>query len=194
MDSSERNAMIAEAMWLLGLDLVIFDTETTGLGADAEVVEIAALKLDGTVVLDTLVKPRQSIPLEATAVHGISDEDVAGCARLESVLAGLTGREGPLASYNLAFDERVIQQSLDLGGPLASQAWGRKRGGASYCIMEMYAIYHGDWSAYHRSYTFQSLGAAMNQCGLEWEGHAHRAMGDAKAAAAILRYMAFGWA
>ena len=58
--TSERQLAIREARRLLELDLVIFDTETTGLGPDAEIVEIAALKVDGTVLLDTLVKPRQS--------------------------------------------------------------------------------------------------------------------------------------
>ena len=63
--TSERQLAIKEARRLLELDLVIFDTETTGLGPDAEIVEVAALKVDGTVLLDTLLKPRQPIPADA---------------------------------------------------------------------------------------------------------------------------------
>ena len=44
--TSERQLAIKESRRLLELDLVIFDTETTGLGPDAEIVEIAALCRD----------------------------------------------------------------------------------------------------------------------------------------------------
>ena len=191
--TSERQLAIKEARRLLELDLVIFDTETTGLGPDAEIVEIAALKVDGTVLLDTLVEPRQSIPPSATAVHGITDEDAAGSPPIEAVLPRISGRDWRLASYNLAFDERLIRRSLDLGGPAHAGSWYLPAE-RSHCLMEMYARYHGAWSDYHHSYTFQSLGNALAQCGLEFEGQPHRAMTDAKAAAALLRYMAYGWA
>ena len=191
--SSERQLAIKEARRLLELDLVIFDTETTGLGPDAEIVEIAAMKVDGTVLLDTLVKPRQPIPPNATAIHGVTDEDVAGFPPLKSVLPRVSGRDQHLASYNLAFDKRLIRRSLDLGGPCAAGSWHLPVE-QSHCIMEMYARYHGAWSDYHHSYTFQSLGNALAQCGLEFQGQPHRAMTDARAAAALLRYMAYGWA
>ena len=191
--TSERQLVIKEARKLLESDVVIFDTETTGLGPDAEIVEVAALKVDGTVLLDTLVKPRQLIPPDATAIHGIADEDVAGFPRIESLLPRISGRDQCLASYNLAFDERLIRRSLDRGGPFAAGSW-RLPVEQSHCIMRMYARYHEAWSDYHQSYTLQSLGNALAQCGLEFEGRAHRAMTDAKAAAALLRYMAYGWA
>ena len=190
--TSDRQLAIKEARRLLEIDLVIFDTETTGLGPDAEIVEIAAVKVDGTVLLDTLVKPRRPIPPSATTVHGITDEDVAGSPPIEAVLPRISGRDQHLASYNLAFDERLIRRSLDLGGPSASGSW-HPPADQSHCIMEIYARYHGAWSDYHHSYTFQSLGNALAQCGFEFEGQPHRAMTDAKAAAALLRYMAYGW-
>ena len=191
--TSERQLAIKEARRLLELDLVIFDTETTGLGPDAEIVEIAALKMDGTVLLDTLVRPKQLIPADATAIHGITDEDAAGSPPIEAVLPRISGRDQHLASYNLAFDERLIRQCLDRGGPSAAGSWHLPVE-QSHCIMEMYARYHGAWSDYHHSYTLQSLGNALAQCGLEFEGRPHRAMTDVRAAAALLRYMAYGWA
>ena len=190
--TSERQLAIREARRLLELDLVIFDTETTGLGPAAEIVEMAALKVDGTVLLDTLVKPRQPVPPDATAIHGITEEDVAGSPPIEAVLPRVSGRDQHLASYNLAFDERLIQRSLDLGGPAAG-SWNPPVE-RSHCITEMYARYHGAWSEFHHSYTFQSLGNALAQCGLEFEGRPHRAMTDVRATAALLRYMAYGWA
>ena len=189
--TSDRELAIAEARRLMELDLIIFDTETTGLGPTDEIVEIAAIKVDRTVLLDTLVQPRQPIPAAAAAVHWITDEDVRGKPHIEAVLPRIRGQEKHLASYNLTFDERLVLQSL---------AWSEHVGDwyvsldRSHCIMELYAQYFGDWSDYHQSYTWQSLGAAMDQCGLEFEGQPHRAMSDARAAAALLRYIGYGWA
>jgi DNA polymerase-3 subunit epsilon len=36
---------------------VVLDTETTGLGVDAEIVEIAIVAIDGRTLLNTLVRP-----------------------------------------------------------------------------------------------------------------------------------------
>ena len=62
--------------------------------------------------------------------------------------------------------------------------------GRGACIMEMYPCWHGAWHDYFQSYTWQSLGNAVQQCGLEFDGKAHSALADAKAALAILRFMA----
>lgn len=57
---------------------IIIDTETTGLGFDAEIVEFTAICADsGKVIVNELVKPTCSIPAEATAIHGITDVDVS---------------------------------------------------------------------------------------------------------------------
>jgi len=64
---------------------VFLDTETTGLDAVAEICEIALISHAGTILLDTLVRPRRPIPPEATAVHGIADADVAGAPSLPDI-------------------------------------------------------------------------------------------------------------
>src|SRR5579862_3701990 len=56
---------------------VVLDTETTGLGEDY-IVEIAVLDTAGRTLLDTLVNAQVPIPAEASAIHGIEDQDVAG--------------------------------------------------------------------------------------------------------------------
>ena len=189
--TSERQLAIREARRLLERDLVVFDTETTGLDPTDEIVEIALLSVTGTVILDTLVKPRKPIPSSATAVHGIRNEDLTGAPRIEDVLPRIQGSRSHLASYNFAFDGRLVLQSL--AGTEYANDWfppAERR----HCIMELYARYHGEWNDYHGSYTWQSLGSALSQCGLEFQGPPHRALTDARAAAALLRYMAYGWA
>lgn len=59
--------------------IVVFDTETTGLYPESgdEVVELAAEKLVGGVIMNTfhaLLRPSRSVPKEAVAVHGLTDD------------------------------------------------------------------------------------------------------------------------
>ncbi|MDR9824386.1 3'-5' exonuclease, partial [Vibrio sp. FNV 38] len=56
---------------------LVFDSETTGLGSDAEIVELSLVgAITGEVYLDTLVKPLSPIPEDATAIHGITNQNV----------------------------------------------------------------------------------------------------------------------
>ncbi len=188
--TSDRERMIGKARRLLEMPLVVFDTETTGLEEDDQIVEIAAVAVDGTELLNTLVRPRKRISAEATGVHGISDELVASAPRIEDLVVELYDvfEASHTAAYHYAFDKRLLLQST--GGLF--DPWVEP--GTSHCIMEMYAAYHGVWDPAKKEYRFQSLVQAVQQCGLKVEGQPHRAMGDAKAAAALLRYMAYGWA
>ena len=96
--------------------------------------------------------------------------------------------EGKLVtSYNVAFDSRLLEQSLTAAGiGLDRVEWPEWRG----CIMELYAQWYGEWREYQGSYTWQRLTNALDQCGLTVDAPAHRALGDAKAALAVLQHMA----
>ena len=63
------------------MPIAFIDFETTGLSPAADrIVELTVLKLqpDGTEELKTArLNPQMPIPPEATAIHGITDEDVA---------------------------------------------------------------------------------------------------------------------
>jgi DNA polymerase-3 subunit epsilon len=109
----------------LALDrpLVVFDLETTGIDLVADrIVQVAMIRLepDGSRrVLETLVDPQRPIPAEATAVHGITDDDVRGkptvrdlLPELERILAG-----ADLAGYNsISFDQPMLQEELSRAG------------------------------------------------------------------------------
>ena len=103
---------------LLALDrpVVVFDTETTGTNPRADrIVEIACLKVHPDGRRESWVRrmnPRMPIPPASTAIHGISDADVAGLdgfAELAPELAAFL--EGcDLAGYNIAgFDLPVLR-------------------------------------------------------------------------------------
>ena len=80
--NTDRNRAIARARVLLDRDPVVIDTETTGVGSQAEVCEIAIVGRTGETVVDTLVRPGRPIPSEATRIHGITNAAVADCPEL----------------------------------------------------------------------------------------------------------------
>lgn len=55
-------------------EALILDTETTGLEAHDEVIQLAIVDMRGNVVLQSLVRPTVPVGTEARAIHGITDE------------------------------------------------------------------------------------------------------------------------
>lgn len=97
---------------------IIIDTETTGLGSDAEIVEFTAICADsGKVIVNELVKPTCSIPADATAIHGITNEDVKDAPDFHLVFSNyflplLNGR--PIIIYNSDKTIKTVTASLSL--------------------------------------------------------------------------------
>lgn len=73
--------------------LIFFDLETTGTNITADrIVEISIIKLmpDGTEIAKTRrINPEMHIPEEATAVHHITDADVAECPTFRQIAKSL---------------------------------------------------------------------------------------------------------
>ena len=95
---------------------IAFDLETTGLSAATDrVVEIGAVRiLNGRVAgrRNWLVNPGRPIPERATAVHGITDADVAGAAAFPVAYAEFRGfvSNAVLVAHNARFDVRFLEQ------------------------------------------------------------------------------------
>lgn len=147
-------------------DWVILDTETTGLH-NAETVEIAIVNHLGATLLNTLVKPTISIPVDVVAIHGISDEMVANSPSFPEVypqiVEVLEGKR--VFIYNAAFDIKILDYCRKLHGLKSFNLSKRYE-----CIMEWYAQWQGDWSDYHEGYQWYPLHGG------------HRALGDCLAA------------
>ena len=73
--------------------IIFFDLETTGIDtAKDRIVEISMVKVmpDGEEITKTRrINPEMHIPAEATAVHGITDEDVKDCPTFAQVAKSL---------------------------------------------------------------------------------------------------------
>lgn len=93
----------------------IADVETTGL-YDDEIVEISIIDLDGNALIDSLIKPTRTIPLEATAIHGITDrmvQDAPTWSTLWPEIRAILENKIMLA-YNEEFDRNMIHSTCEI--------------------------------------------------------------------------------
>ena len=91
----------------------IIDLETTGLMTADEVVEIGAIDLDCDsgeirVVGSHLVRPRNAIPPETSAVHHLTDADVASAPAWEDVWPEFFNADDVVAfaAHNASFESQ----------------------------------------------------------------------------------------
>jgi DNA polymerase-3 subunit epsilon len=176
----------AQARQLIAQRPVYLDTETTGLGPQAEIIEIGIIDDQGAVLFDSLVHPFGGIEWDAFRVHGINQEMVANAPPWSEVWPPVeTLLEGRLAGiYNREFDLRLMKQSNQRNW----LSW-RLQEANFFCIMELYARYRGEWNTRRGNYRFHSLEMAGRQSGIHLP-HTHRAIDDARLARALLYFMA----
>jgi DNA polymerase-3 subunit epsilon len=169
-------------------DFVILDTETTGLGSDAEICQIAIIDSSGNVLLDQLVKPQKPIPASATAIHHISNEMVKDAPSWlnvnEKVWQLLHGKQ--VIVYNAEYDFRLIAQSEKACEPLALSDWHTIQ---RHCAMLHFSEVYGEWNSYHGNYKWQKLETAARYYEQPVNA-AHNALGDCLMTLAVCKAMA----
>ena len=161
------------------LPLVCVDVETTGLSPDrgARVCEVALLRSEGgreVARFESLVHPQQSMPPEVIAVHGITDDMVAGAPAFTELLPQLRAllHGAVVVGHNVQFDLRFLRHEWQVGGEE---------------FPECAAI---DTLALARAYfefPRNGLGAIAGALGISHTS-AHRAMGDVLATWGVLQH------
>jgi DNA polymerase-3 subunit epsilon len=150
---------------------IILDTETCDL--HGEVIELAIIDIDGNALYNQRFSPLTPIQPGAFRVHGLS----AQMLRHEPTFAAeydairdIVGAANVVLTYNAPFDVRCLE---------ATCQWHRRPFLTfhSGCIMRQYAQFYGEWR--RGQYKWQPL-----------RGGDHSALGDARAALALLREMA----
>lgn len=109
---------------LSSLEVVVLDTETTGLDvATARIVQIAALHLKGGAIEDAagfevLVNPGQPIPAELARVHGILDADVADKPGIGEVLPDLAAfiSDRIMVGHSIHYDLALLRAEAKRAG------------------------------------------------------------------------------
>lgn len=112
---------------------LILDTETTGLGPDAKIVDLAWIEVDEAMkVIDrfeTLVDPEIPISPGASAKHGIVAEDVADAPTIEEVFSVLLSdpiEDVCLCGHNCQFDFRYVRPYLGITSQLCTLRAARR--------------------------------------------------------------------
>jgi DNA polymerase-3 subunit epsilon len=156
---------------------LLWDTETTGRDAAAEVIDIGACRMDGTVVLNTLIRPEGKISSGASLVHGIMAADVERAPSWAEVwpsIEAALAETDLIIAYNDAFDRRLIAQACFMAGlpePNLPPALKPE-------LMIRFANWVGDWDAKWNHYKWHKLESG------------HRALGDTLAMIKVLEKMA----
>ena len=156
---------------------VVLDTETTGIGKTAEIVEIAILDADtGETLYNAQVMPQGRITPGASDVHGLTRSMLgqAGATAWpenHSEVCRLLSAADQVLTYNAEFDQRLLTQTAERYGlALPSLNWR--------CLMIAYA----DGRRWFK------LAEACKREGLRVSG-AHRAESDARMARELWRKM-----
>lgn len=176
---------------LRGQDFLILDTETTGL-QEGEIVSIAIINNKGETLLDALIKPKEPIPLDATKIHGITDDRVIDCMTwvdIYPIVFRLLEKQNVVV-YNAVYDRRMMHQSSERWD-LPATIW--KEHASFFCCMEAYAEFHNQWNRYRGSFTWKPLSFAFQAVRRGLHYAAHSALGDCLATLAVTEFLLDGF-
>lgn len=98
-------------------DYIVFDTETTGLFNDSQVIEIGAIKYHDHRVVDVFheyINPYTQIPIRITQINGIDNDMVDGCLGADVIIPKFVEwvEDYSLIGHNVSFDMKMINQEL----------------------------------------------------------------------------------
>ena len=144
---------------------VYLDTETTGLDADDEIVEIAIIDDNENVLVNTLVRPmNQSEWLGAENIHGISPTDVKNAPTQTQISGDIRDavRDCRVVIYNANYDSQYLPE-LESAGEIS-------------CCMEQFTEFNQGKRT--------SLMNATEIIGYERQG-SHRALADTLSCRAV---------
>lgn len=162
-------------------NVLIIDTETTGLDDCDEIIQLAILDVRGRVHFHKFFQPMTTISDEALSVHGITGQKLAAAPcfadfyeRLRDIL-----RDRDIVAYNAEFDRRMIEQTCRKNElePFDQVTW--------HCLMEKYAFFHGKRRK-DGTYIAQTLKSACKQQSLCIK-EAHDAVKDCLAALELMK-------
>lgn len=182
---THRQQAVQLAAQVLAQKPVYLDTETTGLEKSDEIIEISIIDDTGQILLNSLLRPSQPIPLKATSIHGITNAEVqtapAWPILWQQVRPLLLGKV--IVAYNSDFDRRMLQQShgryrLPWRDPLNF-----------FDLLKLYSQWRGEWDFQRRSWKYFSLESAGKTANIALP-NAHRATADNLLARALLHYLA----
>jgi DNA polymerase-3 subunit epsilon len=95
--------------------IIVLDVETTGLDTQTDRIVEIAIAIRGGVPTTVRVNPGIPIPPEASAVHGVTDADVAGAPGFASIAHAVVNAldlAEVVIGYNVRFDIEIVNAEL----------------------------------------------------------------------------------
>lgn len=164
--------------------IVVFDTETTGLSTDDEVLQVSAVDGAGRLLLNEYIRPMRKTSWEgAYEIHGISPRDVEHAPTLKQIktkLDKIFSSASLIIVYNIEFDDRMLRQSGYSIRDVAPQ---------TPCIDVMLDYAAMVRQSYGNEYKWQPLQGCAAHYGVDFE--AHDSAQDAKATAKCFKCMTY---
>ncbi len=166
-------------------NVLIMDFETTGLGRNDQMVEIAVIDTTGAVRLNTLIMPKNGrVPSEASAVHGITketlmQENAPEYSAVHNKLMALLGGAKIVWAYNAEFERNTLKQTVkkyqkELDANPAMPEVTVNMG----CAMLYYAEFRGEKHSYYGDWRWHKLGDAVKYETGRSLTQSHRALDD----------------
>jgi DNA polymerase-3 subunit epsilon len=140
------------------IPFVALDTETTGLGPDDRIVQIAFSSFydSGLRTKSWLVYPGRSIPEAASNVHGITDSMVRGAPMFRDILDEVLEElnRAPWVAHNMPFDAKMLAKEIP------RERW--PRGIPTLCTLSYARTRHPD-TKYRRRHKLADLANTFAQ-------------------------------
>lgn len=182
-----QNSVIQWARSLLRTNnVVVWDTETTGLGKEDEIVSIAVVNLAGDALVDLKLKPVYIERVSrVTAVNGFTPEALQDCPGLRESWPHIYKwlSSSTWAIFNAGFDSEMLEFDCRRAGlqPIFPAA--------SVDVMEMFARFYGDYDQQRQAFKPKTLSFAAEYFGIEQQA-AHSALDDALTTLKLIRALA----
>jgi len=170
--------------------VIVWDTETTGVGTDDEIVSIAACNPLGDRLLDLRIRPEHPERLlegdpSPASITGITPESLAKCPTFPQVYSQIKQvLDGQIwVIYNSGFDTKMLDQVCIRHGLTPITPLGVND------AMEMFAEWNGEWNPVYRKFVPKTLTVAAETMGIIAD-NAHDALADVLTTVALVRALA----
>ena len=144
--------------------MIIFDTETTGVTENDEIIQLSIIDGKGKTLVNEYVHPYWKQEwIAAARVNGITPETVKNALYPHDLIPKVKGifeAVDLLVAYNNTFDLAFLKR------------WGISTlGKKQYDVMLAFAEEYGEWNEYFGNYKWQKLSKAAAYYGYKFKAH-----------------------
>ncbi|WP_422486888.1 hypothetical protein [Gudongella sp. DL1XJH-153] len=180
------------ALWrfenLKSKDIVMMGLSTTGLGENADIIEVSIVDSNQNILFDSLIDTSVPIDRDAFFVNGLSLEDLEGKPMFSDVADKIveTIKGKIVCFYGAGYGIRLFRQSSEAHNTVNPVNYMAD----VFCIQESYKDYKGEDYCPKGNSPYISLLAAAKEEGVEYaKGKKRRSLSDAMIMSRLLNQL-----